>query len=114
MSLLAAQQLALTMGIVEGEVMTYSPEPIDTSSVKLSPRLTELVERLAANNHDHWALKRIAEGWRFGPNRNDKAKTHPDLVPYQELPDSEKEYDRRSVVETLRAIIALGYRVEKG
>jgi hypothetical protein len=93
--------------------MTYSPDPIDTAGVELSPKLTELIERLAANNHDHWARQRIAEGWRFGPDRNDKAKTHPDLVPYEELLDSEKEYDRRSVVETLKAIIALGYRVEK-
>ncbi len=93
--------------------MTYSPVPIDTSGVKLNQRLSELVERLAANNHDNWALQRIAEGWRFGPDRNDKAKTHPDLVPYEELPDSEKEYDRRSVVETVKAIITLGYRVEK-
>ncbi len=93
--------------------MTYSPNPIDTSGVEIGPRLGELIERLAANNHDHWALQRIAEGWRFGPDRNDKTKTHPDLVPYEELPDSEKEYDRRSVVETLKAIIALGYRIAK-
>ncbi|UCE49216.1 MAG: hypothetical protein JSW47_03560 [Phycisphaerales bacterium] len=93
--------------------MTYSPDPIDTSGVELNPSLSELIERLAANNHDHWALQRIAEGWRFGLDRNDKTKTHPDLVPYEELQDSEKEYDRRSVIETLKAIIALGYRVEK-
>jgi hypothetical protein len=93
--------------------MTYRPDAIDTSDVELSPSLSELIERLAANNHDHWALQRIAEGWRFGPDRNDKVKTHPDLVPYEELPDSEKEYDRRSVVETLKAIVALGYRVER-
>ncbi len=93
--------------------MTYRPDPIDTSGVELNPRLAELIERLAANNHDHWALQRIAEGWHFGPDRSDRAKTHPDLVPYAELPDSEKEYDRKSVVETLKAIIALGYRVER-
>lgn len=93
--------------------MTYSPDPIDTSGVEINPKLTKLIERLAANNHDNWALQRIAGGWRFGPNRNDEAKTHPDLVPYEELPDSEKEYDRRSVVETLKSIIALAYRVEK-
>jgi hypothetical protein len=93
--------------------MDYRPDPIDTSGVELSPRLSELVERLAANNHDHWALQRMAEGWRFGPERNDTTKTHPDLVPYEELPDSEKEYDRKTVVETLKAILALGYRVDK-
>jgi hypothetical protein len=93
--------------------MTYSPDPIDTSGVELNPGLSELTERLAANNHDHWARQRIAEGWRWGPDRSDQAKTHPDLVPYEELPDAEKEYDRTSVVETLKAILALGYRVER-
>jgi hypothetical protein len=93
--------------------MTYTPEPIETVDVELSPTLNELIERLAENNHDHWALQRIREGWRFGPERNDRARTHPDLKPYKELQDSEKEYDRISVVETLKAIIALGYRIEK-
>ena len=93
--------------------MAYSPDPIDTSGVELSPKLDDLVERIAASIHDHWALQRVAEGWQWGPARDDEAKTHPDLVPYEELEDSEKEYDRRSVVETLKAIIALGYRVEK-
>jgi len=93
--------------------MTYTPDPINTAGIELSSALSELVERLAENNHDHWALQRITEGWRYGPQRDDKAKTHPDLKPYKELPDSEKEYDRISVVQTLKAIVALGYRIEK-
>jgi hypothetical protein len=92
--------------------MTYRPDPIDTSGVELSTKLRKLIEHLAANNHNCWALQRISEGWQFGPDRNDKAKTHPDLVPYEELPESEKEYDRKSVVQTLKAIIALGYKIE--
>jgi len=93
--------------------MTYTPEPIDTAGIELGPDLSELVERLAENNHDHWALQRLKEGWQYGPERDDKAKTHPDLKPYKELPDSEKEYDRISVVKTLKGIIALGYSIEK-
>jgi hypothetical protein len=93
--------------------MTYTPDPIDTADIELKSALSELIEHLAKNNHDHWALQRLTEGWRYGPQRDDKAKTHPDLRPYQELPDSEKEYDRISVVQTLKAIIALGYRIEK-
>lgn len=93
--------------------MTYTPAPIDTAGVELSFMLSELIERLAENNHDHWALQRITEGWRFGPERDERAMTHPDLKPYKELPDSEKKYDRISVGETLKAIIALGYRIEK-
>ena len=92
---------------------TYSPVTIETSHVNLSPDLEDLVERLAQNNHDHWARKRIAEGWRFGVKRNDGDKEHPDLVPYEQLPESEKEYDRKTVVEALKAIIALGYEVRK-
>src|SRR6516164_1656881 len=92
---------------------TYTPETIDTSNVWLSPDLQELVERLAQNNHDHWARKRIDDGWRYGVERNDGKKQHPDLVPYEELPESEKEYERKTVIEALKAIIALGYEVRK-
>ena len=96
-----------------GTVTTYNPITIDTSHVNLSPDLLDLVERLAQNNHDHWARKRIDEGWRYGVRRNDTEKEHPDLVPYKQLPDSEKEYDRKTVIEALKAIIALGYGLKK-
>ena len=92
---------------------TYTPKTIDTSHVQLTPDVEELVERLAENNHDLWAQKRIDEGWRFGPKRNDDAKEHPDLVPYDQLPESEKEYDRKTVVEALKVIVAFGYELRK-
>jgi hypothetical protein len=90
---------------------TYTPRPIDTSKVKLDPSLGDLLERLAAHNHDNWARQRIAEGWRFGPQRDDREKVHPDLVPYDQLSESEKEYDRITVVDTLKAVVALGYTI---
>lgn len=91
----------------------YKPQIIDTAQIELSTDLKELIERLAENNHDHWALKRIDEGWRYGPRRNDSRKEHPDLVPYAELPESEKAYDRQTVIEVLKAIIALGYDIKR-
>jgi hypothetical protein len=94
--------------------MTYSPKPIDTSKVELSTEILRLCERLAINNHELWAELRIAEGWNYGPERDDTAKTHPDLVPYEELPESEKEYDRTMVVRTLKALQALGYDTKAG
>lgn len=90
--------------------MTYRPNPIDTAHVVFPPALTALTERLAEHIHDVWAKQRIAEGWRHGPRRDDEARTHPGLVPYSELADSEKEYDRQTATETIRAILALGYR----
>jgi hypothetical protein len=91
--------------------MPYAPAPVDTSGVELSADVRELTELLAKNTHETWAQQRIRDGWQYGPERDDKKKHHPCLVPYEELPESEKEYDRRTALETLRAIVALGYRV---
>ena len=91
----------------------YSPCPIDTTQVTLSKNLEPLIERLAEHNHDVWAKGRISEGWTWGANRDDQAKHHPDLVPYADLSDGEKQYDRNSVVETLKAIMALGYTITR-
>jgi hypothetical protein len=93
--------------------MVYRPTPIDTTKIKLADDLLELRERLAENTHDVWALRRLMEGWTYGPTRDDMAKQHPDLVPYADLPDTEKQYDRATAMETLKAIIALGYRIER-
>ena len=89
----------------------YIPEPIEIESVKLSESLLELVEKLSKHNHDLWASQRFKENWKFGKERNDNRKSHPCLIPYEYLPDCEKEYDRISVIGTLKAIIKLGYSI---
>ena len=91
----------------------YEPKPIDTSNVVLPAELDELVEKLARNVHDVWAKSRIDEGWTYGEQRNDSLKQHPCLVEYNELPESEKEYDRNSSTETLKAIILFGFKISK-
>lgn len=91
----------------------YQPSPIDTSHVALTGEIRELTELLAKNAHDVWAQGRIAEGWRWGPRRDDDRKEHPSLVPYEQLSESEKNYDRSTAMETLRAITALGYRIAR-
>jgi len=91
----------------------YNPKPLNTSKVKLSADLLELTELLAKNTHDIWAVQRFAEGWKYGTERNDERKEHPCLVPYEDLPESEKEYDRNTAIETLKVIIQLGYKIDK-
>jgi hypothetical protein len=93
--------------------MKYKPVPIDTSQVELSPEIRQLTEALAENAHEVWAQERLAQGWRFGPERHDARKEHPSLIPYEQLPESEKVFDRNTAMETLRAILALGYRIVK-
>ena len=55
----------------------------------------------------------MADGWRWGPTRDDARKEHPGLVPYEQLSESEKALDRATAMETLKVITALGYRIEK-
>jgi ryanodine receptor 2 len=97
---------------VEG--MAYFPRPIDTKQVHLPEELEALRERLARNVHEEWAMRRLGEGWRPGPERDDVRKLHPCLVEYDKLPEEEKEYDRATAMQTLKVILALGYRIGKG
>lgn len=91
---------------------TYDPKPIDTSDVELDGEVAELATKLAVNAHEIWAQQRIDEGWSYGPRRDDEVKEHPCLVPYDDLPESEKDYDRIMVTEALKGAIALGFTIE--
>ena len=91
----------------------YSPQPIDTSDVKLPDELEQLVEQMSKNVHEVWSETRISQGWTYGEQRNDELKTHPCLVPYDELPEEEKEYDRNTSIGTLKLIIKLGFKISK-
>ncbi|MBO7227150.1 MAG: Ryanodine receptor Ryr [Bacteroidales bacterium] len=91
----------------------YNPKPIDTSDVVLTDDLNELVEKMAENVHEIWAQSRMKQGWTYGPERNDELKHHPCLIPYGELPEVEKDYDRDTAVETLKLILKLGFKIEK-
>jgi hypothetical protein len=93
--------------------MAYQPRPINTDAVTLPPEVLELTERLSEHAHDVWARERIAQGWTHGPRRDDAQKKHPCLVPYSELPESEKVHDRNAALGTLKAIVALGYQITR-
>lgn len=87
----------------------YNPQPISVEDIDLSADLEDLTEAIAENAHDIWARARMDEGWTYGPKRDDVRKRHPDLVPYAQLPESEKEYDRIMAMNTLRLVHRLGY-----
>jgi ryanodine receptor 2 len=91
----------------------YIPQPMDTSDVQLPQELDELVETLAENVHEVWAKSRIDQGWTYGPERSDDLKQHPCLVPYGELPEVEKAYDRDTALGTLKFIVKSGFKITK-
>lgn len=90
----------------------YKPKPVDTSNIVLPKELVLLTERIAENVHDVWAQGRIKEGWSYGEKRDDAKKQTPCLVPYAELPEEEKEYDRNTAMETVKLILSLGYEIK--
>ena len=90
----------------------YIPQPIDTSDIELPEELNPLLEAMAKNVHEVWAQTRIAQGWQYGPERNDVEKRHPMLIPYEDLPEEEKIFDRNTSVETLKLIMKLGFVIK--
>ena len=89
----------------------YIPNPVDTGHIQLPKELEYLVEEMAKNVHEVWSKTRIEQGWTYGKKRDDVLKQHPCLVPYEELPEEEKVYDRNSSVETLKLIMKLGFKI---
>ncbi len=89
----------------------YKPNPIDTEDVILPQELLDLTERMAENTHEVWAKNRVKQGWTYGPERDDAKLKHPCLLPYNELPEKEKLYDRVTALETLKLIRKLGFDI---
>lgn len=93
--------------------MEYRPMHLDDGGAELPDELKDLVEVMAERVHDEWAQARFDAGWSYGPERNDTLKQHPCLVPYSELPEEERLYDRKTAMATLGLIRSLGYKISK-
>lgn len=91
----------------------YNPQPIETKGVVLPEELAELAEDIAKNVHEVWSAGRMKKGWTYGEERNDAEKKHPCLVPYEELSEEEKEYDRNTSIETIKLILKLGFKITR-
>lgn len=91
----------------------YVPNPADTTQVDLPESLLPLVEEMSKNVHEVWAATRMAQGWTYGPERNDAEKKHPCLVPYEELSEEERDYDRNTSQQTIKLILKLGFKISK-
>ena len=90
----------------------YIPKPAEISDIELPSELLELSEVIAKNVHEVWSQNRLNEGWTFGEKRDDDLKQTPCLVPYEELSEIEKEYDRNTDINTLKLIMKLGFEIK--
>lgn len=91
----------------------YEPHPLNLEDVKIEPELLELQEAIAENAHEVWAKERKKNGWSYGPERDDAKKLHPDMLPYNLLPEGEKEYDRQMAINTIKLVKKLGWELKK-
>jgi hypothetical protein len=44
-------------------------------------------------SHNSWTREKLAHGWKYGPEKDESAKTHPQLVPFRELPIEQRLKD---------------------
>lgn len=91
----------------------YTPTPVDTTNIQLPEELMALAEAISKNVHEVWAQNRIKEGWTYGPVRDDQKRKTPCLVPYDQLPEEEKAYDRNTAFGTLKFIVSQGFEIHK-
>lgn len=89
----------------------YIPRPVETDNIEIPEDIRELQELIAKNTHEVWSQGRMNEGWVYGTELNYEKKTHPSLIPYEELSEAEKDYDRRTSMETLKVILSMGYKI---
>jgi adenylate cyclase len=76
----------------------------------LPGELVSLIEPLAVEIHLAWTRTKLIQGWRPGALDRD-AMTHPDLIPYSQLPEASKVLDRATAAAALSGLDRLGYRV---
>jgi len=81
----------------------YEPKVPDDDEMDHAARImADVIGAIARVNHDQWAVERIKQGWRYGPDRDDHKKLHPDLIAYEHLLEDEKKLD----VQGAKAIVA--------
>jgi len=91
----------------------YVPKPADTSDVVLSDEVIKLTELIAKNTHENWAKNKTDEGWVYGKSLDDKKRTHPCLIEYENLSEQDKQYDRTTAMEAIKLLVKLGYKITK-
>ena len=89
----------------------FVPNPVETGEITLPTYIESVRDKLAENTHEVWAMNKIEAGWVYSENRDDMNKSHPCLTSFERLPLNEKKYDTTLALQTLKTVIALGYRI---
>ena len=66
------------------------------------------VEVLAVEEHNRWMAERLADGWTLGAIKDPERKITPDLIPWEELTEVKKDFDRRPVRDIIWMLRGIG------
>lgn len=99
-----ADHLAIKLRAVDCEIL----EGVVAKEAKLNDNEIEL---LAEMEHRRWWADRSLNGWKFSEVRNDKKRFHPNMIPYKDLNDPDRQKDRDSVITLLSILKASGKSV---
>uniref|UniRef100_A0A452IME6 Ryanodine receptor 1 n=1 Tax=Gopherus agassizii TaxID=38772 RepID=A0A452IME6_9SAUR len=91
----------------------FDPKPVETLNVIIPEKLDAFINKYAEHTHEKWAFDKIQNNWTFGETIDEEAKTHPMLRPYKTFSEKDKEIYRWPIKESLKAMIAWEWTVEK-
>jgi hypothetical protein len=83
---------------VEAQALVGAPKPADEEPLRQSLAQSETCELLAEAEHNGWMVERMLNGWTYGRIRDDANKKHPLLIPYNQLSEGDKDYDRHTII----------------
>jgi len=70
-----------------------------------------LLDLLARLEHDRWSREKIDAGWRYAPRREPQDRIHECLIPWDEMPDDLRQYDRQYVQNLPELLFKTGYAI---
>nr|XP_033809941.1 ryanodine receptor 1 isoform X4 [Geotrypetes seraphini] len=91
----------------------FDPKPVETLNVIIPEKLDGFINKYAEYTHDKWAFDKIQNNWTYGEAIDEEAKTHPMLRPYKTFSEKDKEIYRWPIKESLKAMIAWEWMIEK-
>ncbi|XP_071656899.1 ryanodine receptor 1 isoform X4 [Patagioenas fasciata] len=91
----------------------FDPKPVETLNVIIPEKLDGFINKYAEYTHEKWAFDKIQNNWSFGETVDEEAKTHPMLRPYKTFSEKDKEIYRWPIKESLKAMLAWEWTVEK-
>ncbi|XP_021246749.1 ryanodine receptor 2 isoform X4 [Numida meleagris] len=91
----------------------FNPQPVDTSNITIPEKLEYFINKYAEHTHDKWSMEKFANGWTYGETYSESAKVQPLMKQYKLLSEKEKEIYRWPIKESLKTMLAWGWRIER-